>query len=354
MILAGDIGGTRSRLALFEAGQPEPYAERTLPSREYDDFATLLQAFLDEVGAGPGNGPGNGPDNGRGRVAITEAAFGVAGPVRVEAGDARVQATNLPWTLSAASLSEILGGASVQLVNDLIAVGLGAMDCRMDQRVDLNPDGIQTPGHVAVIAPGTGLGEAVFFHDGERHHPMPSEGGHCDFAPNDEQEAELLAFLWHRFGGHVSYERILSGDGFSLLYAFARHNQLGRAAPKADRRLGEASDPNALITQWAARGEDDCAVLACRLFARILGAEAGNLALKVLPMGGVYIAGAVAGYILPFLREHTLEGFINKGRFATMLGRIPLWVVPDGDLGLAGARRLAEQQRISNEDVSDG
>ena len=331
MILAGDIGGTSSRLVLYEPGDEAKEVERTLASREYPDFSSLLRAFLEQVQASRFG-------------EISAAAFGAAGPVRGEGAQARVQATNLPWTLSAEELSSVLGGASVQLVNDLIAVGLGALGSPTDRRVNLNPEADAATGHVAVIAPGTGLGEAVFFHDGDRHRPMPSEGGHCDFAPNDDREAALLTFLRGRFGGHVSYERILSGDGFSSLYGFARQAFLGRPAADADQRLAEASDPNALITRWATQGEDECAVIACRLFARVLGAEAGNLALKTLPMGGVFLAGAVVGHILPFLREHTLEGFLDKGRFATMLGRMPLWVVPEGHLGLAGARRLAEQQ----------
>ncbi|HER33900.1 MAG: glucokinase [Halothiobacillaceae bacterium] len=329
MILVGDVGGTRSRLLLYEAGEGGTRAERTLASREHGDFPSLLRAFLKEVEAGR-FGP------------IETAAFGVAGPVRGEGVGARVEATNLPWTLSAAELSDVLGGARVRLSNDLIAVGIGALVSGSGERVALNPSAEDAPGHAAVIAPGTGLGEAVFFHDGQQHRPMPSEGGHCDFAPNDDREVELLAFLRGRFGGHVSYERILSGDGFSSLYAFARAAGLGRCAPDADEQLAGVADPNARITAWAVEGTDECAVIACRLFARILGAEAGNLALKTLPTGGVFLAGAIVGHVLPFLREHTLEGFLDKGRFATMLGRMPLWVVPDGNLGLAGARRLAE------------
>ncbi|KTG17918.1 MULTISPECIES: glucokinase [unclassified Guyparkeria] len=330
MILAGDIGGTRSRLLLYQPGEADAQVERTLASREHADFPTLLSAFLDQVQASRFG-------------TIDAAAFGVAGPVRGEGREARVQATNLPWTVSADELSRVLGGANVHLANDLIAVGMGALSSPVDQRVNLNPEADIGSGHAAIIAPGTGLGEAVFFHDGERHCPMPSEGGHCDFAPNDDRETALLTFLRGRFGGHVSYERILSGDGFSSLYAFARQAGLGRPAADADQRLAETSDANALITRWAGQGEDECAVIACRMFARILGAEAGNLALKTLPTGGVFLAGAIVGYILPFLREYTLEGFLDKGRFATMLGRMPLWVVPDGNLGLAGARRLAEE-----------
>ncbi|MCL7750051.1 glucokinase [Guyparkeria hydrothermalis] len=340
MILAGDIGGTRARLALFEPGAATACFVRTLPSRDHADFATLLAAFLDLAGQRRGA---------QGRT-IEAAAFGVAGPVDGEGAEARVRATNLPWTLFAAAIGEQLGGCPVRLVNDLIAVGLGALASPVDTRVNLNPEAAigdahsHAQGHAAVIAPGTGLGEALFFHDGSRHHPMPSEGGHCDFAPNDERETALLAYLRGRFGGHVSYERILSGDGFSSLYAFARHAQLGRCATDADEQLAAAADPNARITAWARDGSDECAVIACRLFARILGAEAGNIALKALPTGGVFIAGGLVGHVLPFLREHTLEGFLDKGRFATMLGRLPLWVVADGELGITGARRLAEQQ----------
>ena len=334
MILAGDIGGTRSRLAIYRPGHPAPVAERRYASDEYASLSEIVAAFRREVEASEGQDWQN----------LRAAAFGVAGPVAGRAGEEMVRTTNLPWAASAVEIREDLAGAPVRLVNDLVAVGMGAMASSVRQREALNPRANFEGGHVAVIAPGTGLGEAVFFHDGHRFLPMPSEGGHCDFAPNDRREDELLAFMRRRCHGHVSYERLLSGDGFSALYAFAREQELGRPAPDADRRLADAPDRNAEVTGMAVEGRDECAEIACRLFARILGAEAGNLALKTLPFGGVYIAGAVAGHVLPFLREETLHGFLDKGRFRDLLARMPLWVVADGDLGLAGARELAEQE----------
>ncbi len=333
MILAGDIGGTHSRLAVFGPGESTPRFERQLASRDHAGFVELLQAFRRQLEEA----------DGLHWSAIRSAAFGVAGPVAGRPGEEVVRATNLPWSVSTVDIARELADLPVRLVNDLVAVGLGAMASVVSERIALNPDAGHEGGHTAVIAPGTGLGEAIFFHDGEHVHPMPSEGGHCDFAPNSAHEDELLAFLRRRIGGHVSYERMLSGDGFSSLYAFAREQHLGRIAPDVDDRLAAAEDRNALITEMARNGEDECAQIACRLFARILGAEAGNLALKALPFGGVFIAGAIAGHILPFVREETLDGFLDKGRFATLLGRIPLWVVPEGELGLAGARNLAER-----------
>ena len=334
MILAGDIGGTRSRLAVFRPGDSHSLVERHLPSAEYDSLSELLADFRREIEA----------DRQIEWQNIDAAAFGVAGPVAGRPGEEVARTTNLPWTVSATRVGELLADVPVRIVNDLVAVGLGAMASPVRRREALNPDATFDGGHVAVIAPGTGLGEAVFHHDGHRFLPMPSEGGHCDFAPNNAREDELLAFMRRRCGGHVSYERLLSGDGFSALYAFAREHQLGRAAPDADRRLSEAEDRNALVTRMAIGGEDECAQIACRYFARILGAEAGNLALKTLPFGGVFIAGDIAGHVLPFLREETLAGFLDKGRFTTLLGRMPLWVVAGPDLGLVGARELAEQE----------
>ncbi|WP_372591786.1 glucokinase [Guyparkeria sp.] len=335
MILAGDIGGTRSRLAVFRAGEPHPVVERHLPSADYASLPELLDDFRQ----------GLEKDRQIEWQNIESAAFGVAGPVAGQPGEEVARTTNLPWTVSAAQVRELLADVPVRIVNDLVAVGLGAMASPVRRRVALNPDATFEGGHVAVIAPGTGLGEAVFYHDGHRFLPMPSEGGHCDFAPNNAREDELLAFMRRRCGGHVSYERLLSGAGFSALYAFAREHELGRSSPDADRRLSEAEDRNAMVTRMAANGEDECAMIACRFFARILGAEAGNMALKTLPFGGVFIAGAIAGHVLPFLREETLTGFLDKGRFSTLLGRMPLWVVADSGLGLAGARELAEQER---------
>ncbi|MGM0516011.1 MAG: glucokinase [Pseudomonadota bacterium] len=335
MILAGDIGGTRSRLAVYQPGHPEPVLERRFASEEYASLGEIVAAFHQESES-------SGEFDWQ---SLRVAAFGVAGPVAGRPGEEVARTTNLPWTVSATEIRECLAGAPVRLVNDLVAVGMGAMASPVREREALNPGSRFEGGHVAVIAPGTGLGEAVFFHDGHRFLPMPSEGGHCDFAPNDRREDELLAFMRRRCDGHVSYERLLSGDGFSALYAFAREQELGRPAPDADRRLAESPDRNATVTRMAIDGEDECAVVACRLFARILGAEAGNLALKTLPFGGVFIAGAVAGHVLPFLHEEALGGFLDKGRFADLLARMPLWVVPDGDLGLAGARQLAEQEQ---------
>ena len=334
MILAGDIGGTRSRLAVYQPGHPTPVAERRYASDEHASLSRILAAFRREIETREGLDWEN----------LHAAAFGVAGPVAGRPGEEVARTTNLPWTVAAAEIREDLAGAPVRLVNDLVAVGMGAMASPVREREALNPQANFEGGHVAVIAPGTGLGEAVFFHDGHRFLPMPSEGGHCDFAPNDAREDELLGFMRRRCHGHVSYERLLSGDGFAALYAFAREQALGRPAPDADRRLADAPDRNAVVTRMAVGGEDECAVIACRLFARILGAEAGNLALKTLPFGGVFIAGAVAGHVLPFLREETLGGFLDKGRFGELLARMPLWVVADADLGLAGARELAEQE----------
>lgn len=334
MILAGDIGGTRTRLAIYQVGHAMPVAERHYASEEHASLNEILAVFRREVEARDGLDWQN----------LNAAAFGVAGPVAGRPGEEVARTTNLPWTVSAAEIREDLAGVPVRLVNDLVAVGMGAMASPVRDREALNPGARFEGGHTAVIAPGTGLGEAVFFHDGHRFLPMPSEGGHCDFAPNDAREDELLAFMRRRYHGHVSYERLLSGDGFAALYAFAREQALGRPAPDADRRLAEAPDRNAVVTQMAGAGEDECAVIACRLFARILGAEAGNLALKTLPFGGVFIAGGIAGHVLPFLREETLDGFLDKGRFGDLLARMPLWVVAGVDLGLAGARELAEQE----------
>jgi len=327
MILAGDIGGTKTILALFSRENGEIVRRRQYASAAHPGLDALMRDFLE---------PGD---------RVDAAGFGVAGPVV----NGHVRATNLPWWIDAAELADQLRGHAagpvpVHLANDLVASGTAALASRNDERVALNPTAVESDDHVAVIAAGTGLGEALFHYDGVRHLPMPTEGGHCDFAPNGPVEDDLLAFLRHRFQGHVSYERILSGSGFLHLYEFARQARLAPERSVVAEALKTADDPNAVITRFGvAEGEegDGLCRVACSLFARIYGAEAGNLALKGLTRGGVLVAGAIAGHILPLIRREFMAGFLDKGRFGQLLEQIPVWVVSDPDLALKGAHVLA-------------
>lgn len=332
MILAGDVGGTKTILALYDQESGSLIRRRQYASGAHTGLDALVRDFLEPADR------------------IASAGFGVAGPVV----NRKVQATNLPWWIDADQLAADLGDAGhaageqlpVTLANDLVASGTAALASASEDRIALNPEAVEEPGHVAVIAAGTGLGEALFHFDGTRHLAMPTEGGHCDFAPNSPIEDDLLVFLRHRFQGHVSYERILSGSGFLHLYEFARQARLAPERPVVAEAIKTADDPNAVITRYAvAEGEqgDGLCRIACGLFARIYGAEAGNLALKGLTRGGVFVAGAIAGHILSLIRSEFMAGFRDKGRFAGLLEQVPVWVVSDPDLALKGAHLLARE-----------
>lgn len=344
MILAGDIGGTKTLLALRARTEPYMLWQQRYDSASVANFSDLVTDFLHQAKQALAE------HLPQGLPAIAAAGFGIAGPISGALGAQKVKATNLPWTLNSAEISVQLGGIPVVFANDLVASGTAAIFAPAPAKVPLNPfarvparavSGVGA-GHVAVIAAGTGLGEALFYYDGTRHHPMPTEGGHGDFAPNNALEHELWAYLRAKLDGHVSYERILCGKGFVDLYEFALAAGLATETPHMQARLADCQDKSAVITAQAVAGSDALSEIACRVFARIYGAEAGNLALKSLPMGGVFVAGAIAGHILPFMQREFMQGFLDKGRFAELLKQIPVWVVSDPDLALKGAAQLAE------------
>ncbi|HQS01700.1 MAG: hypothetical protein B7Y07_02510 [Halothiobacillus sp. 24-54-40] len=348
MILAGDIGGTKTLLALRVLAEPRVLWQQRYDSACVANFSELLTDFLHQAHQALA------PQMPQGLPAIAAAGFGIAGPISGAVGAQQVKATNLPWTLDSAELSAQLGGIPVVFANDLVASGTAAIFAPAPAKVALNPfarvpsraiSGVSA-GHVAVIAAGTGLGEALFYFDGTRHHPMPTEGGHSDFAPNSALESELWAYLRAKLDGHVSYERILCGKGFVDLYEFAKIQMLAVETAHMQARLANCPDKSAEITAQAVAGSDALSEIACRLFARIYGAEAGNLALKSLPMGGVFVAGAIAGHILPFMQREFMQGFLDKGRFAPLLKHIPVWVVSDPDLALKGAAQLAQARLV--------
>jgi len=323
VFIVGDIGGTRARLSLLgPTGRTVRHA--VLESRKYPSLETAVRAFLDE--ASPGQ-------------KIKAAAFGIAGPVV----NGRCAATNLPWVVDERVLSRKLAIKRVTLLNDLVALSLGTLGL---PRAKLHLLGDAGPpkkkgGNVAVLAAGTGLGEAVLVWDGERFLPGATEGGHTDFAPRDEVEVELLQFLRSRFG-HVSYERILSGAGLGNVYDFFRQTK-GIEEPSANAQSIEtAVDRNAAIAEFGIGGKSETAARAVDLFAAVYGAEAGNLALKTMAIGGVYVCGNIAAHMLSvFDRGGFRRAFADKGRFTPFMEKIPVAVVLDNDVGLAGAARVA-------------
>ncbi len=328
MILAGDIGGTKTTLALFPSLAEAPGFERAtaiverFDSRAFARFEEVLQDFL-----------------ARHRPRLRAGCIGIAGPVRRN----RCDATNLPWSVDGTELASLAGLSELRLVNDLEAVGFGIDVLRPDELVELQAGEPRATGNRAVIAAGTGLGEAGLFWDGATHRPFATEGGHADFAPRDELEWALLRFLRQEHE-RVSWERVVSGPGLVNLYRF-----LLEAGPQkvAGERAGmsvqvQSEDAAAVISRQAQSGESPLCAQALDLFVRLYGAEAGNLALKMMSTGGLYIGGGIAPKILDWMRRDTfIESFRAKGRMRPLLEAMSVLVLLNDQTGLLGAARCA-------------
>jgi glucokinase len=320
MLLAGDIGGTKTNLAVFspDAGLRAPLVEATFPSADYDSLEALVSDFLSQTG-----------------VKVELASFGVAGPV--VAGRAKV--TNLPWVIDEVQLQGALGISSVRLLNDLGAIGHAIPWLTPADLHTLNEGQAQPGGAIAVVAPGTGLGEAFLTWDGARYQSHPSEGGHADFAPTSRLQLGLLRYLMERFG-HVSVERVCSGRGIPNIYAYLKDSGHAEEPGWLAEELVGASDPTPVIAKAALSSDRSCAlcVSTFEVFVRILAAEAGNLALSVMATGGVYLGGGIPRRILPLLEAgRFLETFRRKGRFSDLLSRIPVRVIVYPKAALLGA-----------------
>jgi len=320
MILAGDIGGTNARLAYFQPqnGRFQLVSERVFPSREHKGLGEIVTRFLDESGTRP-----------------EAACFGIAGPVR----NGRVETSNLPWVIEQAALANQIHLATTLLINDLEASAWGIGALGLEDLVTLNPGGGSVSGNQAVIAPGTGLGEAGLFWDGNHHHVFACEGGHTDFAPTGDLQIELLRYLTKRFG-HVSYERILSGPGLVNIYEFLCASGCGKESAELAAAMG-AGDPAAAISR-AALGGDPLASKALDLWITVYGAEASNLALKIMSTGGLFLTGGISPKILPRLKASVfIDAFLDKGRMRPLVEAMPVHVVTNEKAGLLGAARCA-------------
>ena len=326
MILAGDIGGTKTDLGLFE------WEDNTLKlrtkaqfySRDYTSLEEVLDAFKVQE-----------------RVPHIDAAcFGIAGPVI----EGSCSATNLPWELSSSGLQTYLDVQNVHLMNDLEATAYGMLYLEEDAFVDLNPEGKKMEENRAVIAAGTGLGEAILYHDGSGYHPIGTEGGHGDFAPLSPQQDALLQWLRIRYPEHVSYERVLSGAGIYSIYQFLAQSGFA-PEPASMLMIPEDKDPSAMVSQCALEAHDPLCMETLTLFVQLYRAEAGNLAHKSMSLGGDCIGGGIAPKILPLLTDgHFMEGFLSKGRFNEMLSKMEVKLSLNPQTALLGAAHFAKDR----------
>lgn len=321
MILAGDIGGTNARLAYFQSqnGHLQLISERVFPSREHKELGEIVTRFLDESGERP-----------------EAACFGIAGPVR----NGRVETSNLPWVIEQSRLAKQIHLPATLLINDLEASAWGVGALPASDLVSLNQVSGPAVGNQAVVAPGTGLGEAGLFWDGTHHQVFACEGGHTDFAPQGELQIELLRFLTARFG-HVSYERILSGPGLVNVYEFLRDSGAAKESPAMAAAM-KSGDPAAAISRAALEESDPLSDKALDLFIAVYGAEASNLALKAMATGGLFLAGGISPKILSKLKGPAfMKAFLDKGRMRELVESMPVSVVTNEKAGLLGAARCA-------------
>ncbi len=331
MILAGDVGGTKVHLALFDFtdGNLKHTRDKQFPAKEYAGLEAIVKEFL---------------------VAekVTAACFGVPGPVR----DGRLRLTNLPWTLDRRELARDLKIDHVFLINDLQASGYGIAELDAEQIYTLNEGDARQVGNRALISAGTGLGEGFIIWDGRNYVPYPSEGGHADFAPRNRDEFDLLRFLGNKYNGRISYERVVSGMGLTNIYEFLREVRgLEEPAWLAERMTHE--DPNAVITESALKARSEICEKALDMFVSAYGAEAGNLALKLMSVGGLYVGGGIAPRILEKLKDGTfLKAFTDKGRLSQLLVNMPVRVILESRTALMGAAAYAEARAAELSGIS--
>jgi glucokinase len=321
MILAGDVGGTKVHLALYDFvdGKLEFSRDERFPAKNYAGLEEIVKEFL-------------------GAAKVTAACFGVPGPVR----DGRLRLTNLPWTLDSRELATTLSINHVFLINDLEANGYGVAELAPDQIYTLAEGDPSQLGNRALIAAGTGLGEGLLIWNGHSHTPHPSEGGHKDYAPRNEDEIDLLRFLKQKYNGRISFERVVSGPGLTNIYEFLREVR-GIDEPVWLAERIAAEDPNAVITELALAAKSEICEKALDMFVSAYGAEAGNLALTLLSVGGVYVGGGIAPRILEKLKDGIfIKAFTNKGRLSQLLINMPVRVILESRAALLGAAAYAE------------
>ncbi len=321
MLLIGDVGGTKTNLAIFsiEDGHPKLEMESTFVSANYGGLETIAQKFLADTGA-----------------KVTTVVVGVAGPV----ANGQCKTTNLPWLISETTLAETLNLSKVKLINDLesTANAVPYLASHEVETLNKNDLDINPVGNKVVVAPGTGLGESILFHHKNHYHVMASEGGHASFAPTNSLQIGLLTHMLRSFN-HVSYERVCSGSmGIPNIYGYLKETRSSDMNLDVAKAISEASDVAPLIVKAAMSGECEVCIATLNTFVSILGSESSNLAVKTVATGGVYLGGGIPPKILPKLKDGTfMAAFVNKGRFAKMLSQVPVYVILNDKAALLGA-----------------
>jgi len=326
MILAGEIGATRTRLAAFEtAGNKlQRVVERIYASQEHSGLSQIIAGFIKTEG-----------------IPVHSACFGVAGPVK----GGRSKISNLPWVIDSRELAQQLKLDSIGLLNDLEAYAYGIDALESNDFITLSEGSEDAEGNRAVISARTGLGMAGLFWDGFRHHPFACEGGHTDFAPRNDLEMELLAYLQKKYG-HISCERILSGPGIKNIYDFLREAKKADEPKWLKEQMSAAQDPPALISQLALESKSAICEQTLSMFVSIYGAETGNCALNFMSTGGVFIGGSIAAKIVPKMRDPIfMKSFLDKGRMEPLLREMPVKIVLNDDSGIIGGARYTLIQK---------
>ena len=320
MILAGDIGGTKTNIAFFTGGTPpQLVVQETYVSHEHAGLEEVVRLFVSQH-----------------QLHVRQAAFGVAGPVH----NGRSVATNLPWVVDAATLARELGLSRVWVINDLEATAYGVGALGPADFVTLNAGAADAAGNAAIIAAGTGLGEAGMCWDGHTHHPFATEGGHTNFGPSDALQRELLQWLATQYE-HISWERVVSGMGLVNIYYFLRETHRAEEPAWLAEQM-RTGDPGAIIAHAAQSGRSLLCVQTLDLFMASYGSEAGNLALKIMATGGLYVGGGIAPKNLDKLKDGTfMRNFAAKGRMQPVLEAMPVKVILNENTALIGAARCA-------------
>lgn len=329
IILAGDIGGTNIRLALvhYTNARPRIITKFLACTRSVPSLEMAIEQFLANA-----------------QTAVDAAAFGVAAPIT----EGILRGPNLPWPIDPRKFADAARIPFVTLINDFTALGAGIPHLQPEDFHTLQPGNPHSTGTIAVIGAGTGLGQCYLTWNGQQYIVHPSEGGHSSFAPNDDRERQLSAYLSTRYG-HVSYERILSGRGLESIYRYLIDVEQFPESQDVGVAM-QSEDPAAVITKHATRSKDAACATTVALFAKVYGSQAGNFALTVLPTHGVYIAGGIAKHILPQLGDGSfISAFLAKGRMTSVLGEIPVHVILSEDVALLGAAAFAASVNPSSE-----